>query len=219
MVQLLFLQLMKKRMIRELSEAVKSQRALILSFDDGPGEHLTPSVVELLATYEAKANFFLLGRRAIQHAENADLLHSAGHELGVHTYSHYHAWKTFPSRAVNDINAGYRAVSRWVPPDGLFRPPYGKLSYSTWRALGRRGARICWWTLDSGDVWPALPSSRKVVDATVGEGGGVVLLHDFDRSPERHTFVLETTEMLLQAAHREGLNVMTLSEVFGKDVV
>ncbi|NLT61955.1 MAG: hypothetical protein GXX88_15000, partial [Candidatus Hydrogenedentes bacterium] len=45
-------------------------------------------------------------------------------------------------------------------------------------------------------------------------GGGVVLMHDFDRGPEREAFVLETTGLLLDAAAREGLNVMTLSELF-----
>ena len=68
--------------------------------------------------------------------------------------------------------------------------------------------------MDSGDTWAALPPAQRTVDAVVRAGGGVVLMHDFDRGPEREAFVLETTGLLLDAAAREGLNVMTLSELF-----
>ena len=200
--------------VEELRRKCKRERALILTYDDGPGPRLTRAITGLLAANEAKATFFLLGRRVVQEPDAVDSLQRAGHELGTHSYDHCNAWKTIPSTAVSDINAGYGAVSRWVPPDGLFRPPNGKLSYVTWQALRKRGARVCWWTLDSGDTWPVLPSPQRTVDSIVRAGGGVVLMHDFDRGPEREAFVIKTTEILLASVKREGLNVMTMSDLF-----
>jgi peptidoglycan-N-acetylglucosamine deacetylase len=200
--------------VEELKRRCRQHRAIVLSFDDGPGKGLSRSIAKLLDTYDAKATFFLLGRRIVQSSETVDLLKSAGHELGVHSYDHEHAWKLASKEAVDDINAGYEAAARWVPTNGLFRPPHGKLSYATWRALRKRGARICWWTVDSGDTWPTLPSTRRTTELILRAGGGVVLMHDFDREAERGAFVINTTETLLKTAKREGFKVMTVSDLF-----
>ena len=141
-------------------------------------------------------------------------LREAGHELGVHTFDHGHAWRISTATAIADIDAGYEAAAPWVAPDGVFRPPHGKMTIATWRALRRRGARVCWWTVDSGDTWAELPPVSRVVEQVRSAGGGVLLMHDFDREPDRERFVLETTEALLQLAAREGFRVMTVSELF-----
>ena len=199
---------------RHLKRLCKSRRAIVLTYDDGPGARLSQSLSKLLLAHDARGTFFLLGRRVVMDTDTVELLARDGHELGCHSYDHLHAWKTSASRAVADINAGYDAVSRWVNPGGLFRPPHGKLSYATWRALRRRGARTCWWTLDSGDTWPVLPTPQSVVDSVLHSGGGVVLMHDFDRGPDREKYVLNTTEALLAAAERESMQVLTFSQVF-----
>lgn len=204
------------RAINELRRQCRHRRALVLTFDDGPGRQLTQSLIQLLEAHGAKATFFLLGRRALRETPIVDRLQRLGHQIGVHSYRHSHAWKTSPSDALEDINAGYIALAPWVRPDGLFRPPYGKLSYSTWRALQHRNARICWWTIASGDTWPILPSTQRTADAVARAGGGVVLMHDFDRGPEEEAFVLRSTEILLKSAKQEGLNVLTMSDLFAK---
>ena len=205
--------LLRLRAVRELERLCRVGRGLVLTYDDGPGRRLSRGVVALLGAHGARATFFVLGRRVVEDGETVDFVREAGHELGVHSFDHRNAWQG-RGDAVKDIEAGYAAAARWVKADGLFRPPHGKLSYGTWRALRRRGARICWWTVDSGDTWAELPPPERTVEAVLRSGGGVVLMHDFDRGPEREAFVLETTGLLLDAAAREGLNVMTLSELF-----
>lgn len=189
----------------------RRQRALVLTYDDGPGTQVTPPLMELLGSYRAHATFFMMGRRAEQYPEIVDSLKRAGHDIGVHTYSHLHPWKVPASKALADIDDGYAALARWTPPDALFRPPHGKLTWATWTALRRRNAPLCWWTLDSGDTWAELPSTHAVVEGVARSHGGVVLMHDFDRDAGRAGFVLETTRRLLDTANDEGLNVMALS--------
>ncbi|MEW6252352.1 MAG: hypothetical protein AB1716_17070, partial [Planctomycetota bacterium] len=103
------------------------------------------------------------------------------------------------------------------PPRPLYRPPYGKLNLASWLALRRRGARLAWWTVDSGDTHRTLPDPAAVVERVRRAGGGVVLMHDFDRDPPndvpRAAFVLRLTELLLQAAGREGWRVRPLGEI------
>jgi peptidoglycan/xylan/chitin deacetylase (PgdA/CDA1 family) len=180
---------------------------LVLSYDDGPGPTLTPQLLEMLGSTTTKATFFLLGKRAALAPDLVDRIVAAGHELGCHTDAHLHAWRSWPGSAVRDIARGYEALSQWLAPDAVFRPPYGKMTLWTWMALKRRGAPIAWWTVDSGDTWSSLPDPQSIADKVARAGGGVVLLHDFDRAPDRQQYVLRTTGLLLSTARREGLRV------------
>lgn len=198
---------------RALRRRCVEDRRLVLTFDDGPGESLTPSILDLLASADAKATFFLLGDRVTKARGIVDRIHSEGHEIGSHTQSHGHAWKNFPWNSTKDIDAGYKTLEPWASHQCSFRPPYGKMNLFTWMAVRRRGAAIGWWTIDTGDTYSILPDPQETVDAMVAAGGGVALLHDFDREPERAAYVLNLTRMLLDAADREGLKVCRLNEL------
>lgn len=189
---------------------------LALTFDDGPGPLLTRHVAEVLARHGVRATFFLLGRRAEAAPAVADALLDAGHELCCHSYEHLNAWKHWPRRVARDIERGYASLSRWVRPDALFRPPYGKSTPLTRRQVRRRGARLVRWTHDMRDTSHGpLPTVEDVVRAPL-RSGGVVLLHDFDRegpgAQERAEFVLAVTERLLRGARERGMAVVTMSE-------
>ena len=195
---------------RVLRDRVRASRTLVLSYDDGPGPELTPRLLGLLARFDACATFLPLGQRAEAAPRVLDQVAAAGHEIGCHSTQHRHAWRTLPPQSTLDARAGFRSLARWAPPDGLYRPPHGKLDLLTWIWLGLRGARLAWWTLDAGDTWKVRPTPESVAQRLLEAGGGVVLLHDFDGTPERSEFVLETTGALLEAARREGLSVRAL---------
>jgi hypothetical protein len=57
------------------------------------------------------------------------------------------------------------------------------------------------------------PEATAAADEAAEAGGGVVLLHDFDRGHERADFVLASTEHLLNAAEEHGWAVKTLGEL------
>jgi hypothetical protein len=77
----------------------------------------------------------------------------------------------------------------------------------------RRGGAIGWWTIDSGDTFTPLPEPELAIGAAQRSQGGVVLMHDCKRTPERDAYVLRATEQLLQLAKREKLSVCRLGEV------
>lgn len=191
-------------------------RHLVLSYDDGPGRRLTPQLLECLAARDARATFFPLGSRARDARAVLDRMAAAGHEVGCHGYAHVNAVRCPRGVAAEDIELGYAALARWVDPRGLYRPPHGKLSGESWRAVRRRGAQLGWWTVDSGDTLPEPPSAAEVVAAVDRAGGGVVLMHDFDRDPpepRRERFVVDLTAGLLDLAERRNWTVATLGQV------
>ena len=190
-----------------------TRRVLALTYDDGPSATVTPQLLELLQDYGAKATFFMLGRNANRYPEIADRVARAGHELGCHSDQHLNAWKVLPWKAVRDIAAGYESLSPWVQTEGMFRPPYGKMTLPTFLAVRHRGASIWWWTLDSGDTRACLPQPRGVADALLDQGGGVVLMHDCERSHERNCFVIQATSVLLEVAKQESFEIVRLGEL------
>jgi len=203
--------------VRALRRRCRLTRTLVLTYDDGPGAELTPAILKLLAGANARATFFPTARSALANPELLSQVAAAGHEIGCHSARHLHAWKAAPWSTVRDVDDGFGALARWVARDGLYRPPYGKITLPTWWAVRRQRAVFAWWTVDSGDTYATLPDPRAVVAAVRGDGGGVVLLHDFDRDPAtrsaRHAHVLNTTAMLLELARTEGLRLRTYREL------
>lgn len=198
---------------RRLRRLCSETRSLVLTYDDGPGATLTPRLLDLLQTRGARATFFLAGYCADEHPQIVDAIAAGGHEIASHTQEHLNAWLSWPWRGVTDIDAGYQTLGRWVEKDGLFRPPHGKMTLATWAAVRRRRAPIGWWTIVAGDVEEELPDSDLAVEQARRCGGGVVLLHDFDREPERADFVLKSTTKLLDAVQQEGWTIRTLGEL------
>lgn len=208
----------QRRQRSELRRRCREQRAVVLTYDDGPGHVLTPRLLDVLAEHDARATFFALGRRATTMPELLDRIVAEGHEVGCHTYDHANAWHVPGRAAARDVRAGYDALAPWMAPDGPFRPPFGKLAPATLAAARERGVPICLWTHDSGDTHAVQREPGAVIDAVVADGGGVVLMHDFDRDPlepDRVERILALTAGLVEAAQRHGLTVCTAGELLG----
>ena len=69
------------------------EKAVYLTFDDGPIPIVTPWVVDLLKKYDIKATFFVVGKNAENYPDILRQTVEYGHEIGNHTYSHPHLQK------------------------------------------------------------------------------------------------------------------------------
>ena len=205
--------LWRRYRMNRIRKEVTQNRLLALTYDDGPSDGLTPQVLDLLQRRNAHGTFFMLGRNAQQRPEIADRVAEEGHDIGCHSDQHLNAWKALPWEAVADIDAGYERLSPWIQADAMFRPPYGKMTLPTYLSVRRRGAPVWWWTLDSGDTREVLPNPAQVADRLRKDGGGIVLMHDLDRTQQRNDFVLELTEALLDVAQQESFKIVALREM------
>ncbi|NJM81637.1 MAG: polysaccharide deacetylase family protein [Tabrizicola sp.] len=201
-----------------LAARCAERRAIVLSYDDGPSDRVTPALQDLLRQHEVKATFFAIGAEAkAQPAVLAGLL-ADGHEIGSHTENHGNAWKSAPVGAIRDLSAGQATLSALGVRTVLFRPPFGKSTLGTLLAGLGRGMRFAFWTVDSRDSWA--PRGIDDILREIGDkNGGVVLMHDFNRArrgprPEAHaTYVLELTAALIGFARREGFTLMRFGDL------
>ncbi|HWA38240.1 MAG TPA: polysaccharide deacetylase family protein [Burkholderiales bacterium] len=196
-----------------LRERCLRQRAIALTYDDGPSREVTPRLLDLLARHRAPATFFLRGDNATANPDLAERIVREGHEVGCHSARHLHAWKRSPWSVTQDMLEGYRLLSPWITRRALYRPPFGKPCLPVLWMLRRQGSRMAWWTLDSGDTLPTRMPIDQVVAAAAG--GGVVLMHDWKRNLGNHgEHVLEMTDRLLALASREGLAVKRFGDLY-----
>jgi peptidoglycan/xylan/chitin deacetylase (PgdA/CDA1 family) len=186
---------------------------LVLTYDDGPGEQLTPPLLDLLERYGARASFYLVGFRSRCFSTTCDRIVGAGHEIGTHTDRHRNAWRQWPWRGAMEVHAGYRVLAPWLRPNALFRPPFGKITTWSWLAARRHASAVAWWTIDSGDSARTMPAAESIARQLVEAEGGVVLMHSHDRGEGRARYVLEVTEQLIQAARGAGLEICTYGEL------
>src|SRR5436190_17603357 len=63
-------------------------KTIALTFDDGPDPEWTPRILDVLARYHAHATFFEVGSHVNEHPDLSRRVVAAGHELGVHTFTH-----------------------------------------------------------------------------------------------------------------------------------
>ena len=148
--------------------------------------------------------------------EVLDRVAREGHEIGSHSHDHHHPWLAGPVTALRDALKGFRSLERWVSDEGLFRPPHGKIDMLTWTAVRRRGARLAWWTVDSGDTWGELPQPQQSIDQVVVGNGGIVLMHDSDRDDHHRAYVIELTTKLLELADKRNLDVIPLGALLSR---
>lgn len=206
-----------------------NDNALVLTFDDGPGERLTSVILNLLAKYNVKASFFILGREIIGREAIVRQIVEQGHEICSHGYDHLNFWKVLPVRTVRDIKRGWQAIDTALGTDRgkyAFRPPYGKLNLVSFLYLLFRKVPIVLWTLNSGDrvvlktnpMVLRYPDTQRIAVEVKKPKGAVVLFHDSDRrNSDIESFTLESIRSMLATADEIGMRVITISQLLNYD--
>jgi peptidoglycan/xylan/chitin deacetylase (PgdA/CDA1 family) len=194
------------------------RKNIVLTLDDGPGNRLTPKILEILAELNLKASFFLLGRNIAGREEIVRRIAAEGHDICSHGFNHLHAWKVWPWQSIRDIKRGWQVIDcalgihKGIYP---FRPPYGKLNLVTLLYLWGKRAPLIFWTADIGDTW-SQEKRKNRINREWGKlrKGAVVLAHDFDRATDKmDDYVLDAVREYLTIARESQLKVCSLSEL------
>lgn len=151
------------------------EKAIYLTFDDGPIPEVTEFVLETLKKYQAKATFFCIGDNVRKHPAIFNKIIEQGHSIGNHTFNHLNGWKT----ADEEYFANVAKCDQQLPiQTDLFRPPYGRIKKSQARELSFT-KKIVMWDVLSGDFSPNI-SPERCLTMTLKHtnSGSILLFHD-----------------------------------------
>jgi peptidoglycan-N-acetylglucosamine deacetylase len=184
-----------------------------LTFDDGPNPATTPRVLGLLAEHGARATFFVVGEKALDHPALVRAIAEAGHAVGIHGHVHDRLYALrsvgFVERDVERARAAVERALGVVP--ALFRPPVGFVSGAVAVAAERAGLKLIGFSVRSLDGRASTPPERVLARATAAlENGAILLLHDAAERDDRTPASLSILSELLERLHRKGLSAVTV---------
>jgi len=156
---------------------------IALTFDDGPLTPYTGQVLDILQSRKVRATFFVCGKDVEQNPEIVRRIHSGGHTIGNHTWSHPYLYFMGRAKLAEEIDRTQSAIHQATGcTPALFRPPYGGRWFGLYPVLGARGMRLVQWSV-SGDDWK-LEADAIVTAVRAGlRPGAVILLHDGRQKP------------------------------------
>ena len=180
--------------------------AVALTFDDGPSGRFTSRLLDGLEAEHVKATFLLCGYRMETYPELTARIAEAGHEIGLHGYSH----KNLQYLSRRDI-AKELTDTEALLPEGVrvrwFRPPGGMLTESVRQVAQARKLGILSWSVDPRD-W-AVDNPGEIVERIVEkvDDGDVILMHDMTDSS------VDAALEVISRLKKAGFRFLTVSEL------
>ena len=185
-----------------------SQPLCAISFDAAWGNEDTGQLIDILARYNVKTTFFVVGDWVDKYPESVKALHDAGHEVQNHSNRHDHYNTLTADEIIADItacNEKIAAVTGVTPT--LIRCPYGEYDDHVIAAIRSMGMEPIQWDVDSLD-WKDYDAAT-ICSRVIGkmEAGSIALFHNAAlHTPEALPDILES---LIQ----KGLTVVPISQL------
>ena len=154
-----------------------SERAVYLTFDDGPIPEVTPWVLDVLDKYKVKATFFMVGDNVRKHPDEYKMVVERGHRIGNHSHNHLKGFAETTDHYLANVDMASCYIS-----SNLYRPPHGIMRMSQYRALSKR-YRIIMWDLVTRDYNPKLTGEQVLAKVKrYARPGSIITFHDSLRS-------------------------------------
>ncbi|MDO4399765.1 MAG: polysaccharide deacetylase family protein [Coriobacteriia bacterium] len=208
---------MKPRHIENLEASIPSGKKLVaLTFDDGPNpaEGGTQEILDVLAKYNVKATFFMLGSQAEEFPDMARKVANAGHQVATHSYSHdekHYLNQTTEEDVIYQIGTARKVVGEATGTDPAYiRPPGGNIDAKAIMAADTLADGYIGWSIDTLDY--TLPGSDSIARTVLSEvePGSVVLMHDGGGDRSQTAAALDEAIPKLQ---EEGYTLVTIDEL------
>ncbi|MCA2219286.1 polysaccharide deacetylase family protein [Jidongwangia harbinensis] len=187
-----------------------TEPVVAFTFDDGPGPHWTPMVLDTLDAAQVPATFFMVGRNLAAHA---GLVRGRldRHEVGNHSWSHDDLATLDLRRVRTELSRTHEAIQEVTGrAPRLLRPPYGHLGGSTLLAADSMGYHIALWSQQMRErAFAADPHGqvRAIVDAV--RPGDIILAHDV--GADRRLLALRQLGAMIEGIRARGFRFATVS--------
>ena len=161
------------------------EKAIYLTFDDGPIPVITPWVVELLGRYGIKATFFMVGDNVHKFPQEYMQVVEEGHRVGNHTFNHLKGLFTSTKEYIENVDLADTFIN-----SNLFRPPHGVLRTNQYRELSKR-YQFVMWDLVTRDYSFRLYGEDVLANVKrYTRNGSIITFHDSMRSETNLRYAL-----------------------------
>ena len=157
-----------------------NEKAVYLTFDDGPIPEATPFILDTLAKYKVKATFFMVGDNARKYPELHQRVVDEGHRIGNHTHNHMGGLR----HSVHEYSYNVEKANAYLHTN-LVRPPHGWMRHDQYAWLSRKFKIVMWdvVTRDYSKWMTATDVLNNVKKYT--RNGSIITFHDSLTSIEK----------------------------------
>ncbi len=187
---------------------------IALTFDDGPDIVKTPHLLRILEEYDAKATFFLMGKKIDANKEIVRQIVANGHQIGNHSYYHKNIFPLLSLKKMKEELYRTQKLLKEITGEenSIFRPPFGVTNPTIAKAVKSIGLKVIGWRIRSLDTDSSL-SKEKILSRVLKKikAGDIILLHDTSEH------VLWLTTNILKYIKEQNLKAVTIDDAFTKD--
>ena len=164
-----------------------NEKAVYLTFDDGPIPEVTPWILGQLEKHDIKATFFMVGDNIRKHPDVYRMVVERGHRIGNHTFNHIRGFSRqyFTSERylentiqTDEIMKNERREYPQTTGRPLFRPPHGHMGWAQYMVLRKR-YQIVMWDLVTRDYSKKLRGPQVLANVMrYARNGSIITFHD-----------------------------------------
>jgi peptidoglycan/xylan/chitin deacetylase (PgdA/CDA1 family) len=194
--------------IESICRVKTTEKIVFLTFDDGPCEPYTNSILDTLREHDIKSTFFCIGENAEKNKQTLLRIDKEGHIIGSHTYTHQ--WKyTFSAnkKVQNEIKLGNETIMKIIgKKPRLFRPPFGITNPIIAHVIELLNMNSIGWSIRSYDTLHN--DHEKLLTRIVSQlkPGAIILLHD------RLPITAEILPRLINQIYERGYKILPLQQ-------
>ncbi|MDR0976310.1 MAG: polysaccharide deacetylase family protein [Prevotellaceae bacterium] len=150
-----------------------TEKAVYLTFDDGPIPRVTPWVLDLLAEHDVRATFFMVGDNVHKHPDIYRQVVDAGHRVGNHTYNHIRGFEYWSDNYLANADKANALMHT-----DIFRPPHGHMRWVQYLVL-KHYYKIIMWDVVTRDYSSKLRGPQVLANVMrYTRNGSIITFHD-----------------------------------------
>lgn len=189
-----------------------NEKKVALTFDAAWGNSDTERLIDILARYEAKATFFVVGDWAKKYPDDVKAFYEAGHQIANHSDTHAAFSSLTPEKVKEEITLCNEKLAAITGQDTKYiRFPSGDYDNGSMRAAEDMGMYVIQWSADSLDYKGF--SSEKITGRVLksAKEGSIILFHnDAANTPA-------ALEAVLSSLKRQGYSFVRVDELIYKE--
>ena len=165
---------------RALWRMDRHERAVYLTFDDGPIPEATPFILDVLKEHGVKATFFMVGDNVRKFPDLYQRILDEGHQVGNHTHNHISGLR----RSLHEYSYNVEKANAYIKSN-LFRPPHGWMRIPQY-ALLRRKYKVVMWDLVTRDYSKWMTAENVISNVKrYARNGSIITFHDSLKSIDK----------------------------------
>lgn len=196
-------------------------KKVYLTFDDGPSGY-TNEILDILAEYNIKATFFVVGKTDEDSIEAYKRIVEEGHTLGMHSFSHkykeiYSSLETYAQDLTRLQEFLYLNTGVWCKyvrfPGGSSNAVSSVSMSELIGYLEEQGLQYYDWNISSGDATSQYISAQTIVDNIINTyrqfGTSIVLMHD---ATDKQTTIEALPIVIEQLQGQEDVAILPITD-------